>query len=190
MVFRKVECVEVVPLGLRLRAFSNLVAERNEDVDHLVDDGRHRVHGALWSDVDGEGHVDALIGEGLLELSCCEHFLTSRDGLVDLTASLADTLADLLASSWRQRADLAVRERQRRAIAVVCEASLLQLLRRACTLDRYQRVGDVAVDDLWAECCDLLRVEVVIGPAHGTSPDLCAARRRSRTGRPRQRSKG
>ena len=75
------------------------------------------------------GKVTSTVSSTSIRSSCCDLELGLPGGqrLVDRSPGLAHALAGLLAGLRRQRADLAVGERQRRAVAGVVDAHLLEL---------------------------------------------------------------
>ena len=77
----------------------------------------------------GQGDVDGLLDEHPLLGLDLELGLALRERLVDRAAGLADPLAGVLARLRRQRADLAVGERERRAVAGVLGADPLEARR-------------------------------------------------------------
>ena len=72
--------------------------------------------------VGRQGDVDGLLDQHPLLVLGLEHGLPLGERLVDRAAGLADPLAGLLAGLRRQRADLAVGQGQRRAVARVRRA--------------------------------------------------------------------
>ena len=81
---------------------------------------------AATATVGGQRDVDGLLDQHPLLVLGLEHGLTGGDGLVDRTTGLTDALTGLLAGLRGQRADLAVGQRQRRAVAGVVDAHLLE----------------------------------------------------------------
>ena len=122
----EVEGVEVQPLGLDDRALGDLPAHRDEDVVDQLGTGGQRVAGPAGRAVDGQRDVDGLLDQHPLLVLGLEHLGAGGQGLGDRPAGLADALAGLLACLRRQRADLAVGQGQRRAVACVVEPDLLE----------------------------------------------------------------
>ena len=89
--------------------------------------------------------------------------------LADRAAGLADALAGLLARLRRQGADLAVGQRQRRPVAGVVEAGLLERRRgRAAAAIAASASSRIAVDLLRLERGDLDRVVLGVRARHGS----------------------
>ena len=122
----EVEGVEVQPLGLDDRALGDLPAHRHEDVGDPLGQRRDRVPGAARAAVPGQRDVDGLLDQHPLLVLGLEHGLPRGERLADRAAGLADALAGVLAGLRRQRADLAVGQRERRAVAGVVGADLLE----------------------------------------------------------------
>src|SRR5690625_6761969 len=59
----RIECSEVVPLGLGLRTAHASEAEPAEHLADLVDHDRHRMSGAAPSGTPGEGQIEPLLGD-------------------------------------------------------------------------------------------------------------------------------
>ena len=76
--------------------------------------------------VDRQRDVDGLLDQHPLLVLGLEHLGPGGERLVDRAAGLADPLAGLLAGLRRQRADLAVGQRERRPVAGVVEPDLLE----------------------------------------------------------------
>ena len=117
-----VEGVEVEPLGLDLGSLGDLPAHRDEDVADALLQRRERVAGTGRTSVPRQRDVDGLVDEhpgvaGRLELG-----LAGRQGLGHGAARGADPPAGLGPGRRGQRADLAVGQGQRRAVAGVLEA--------------------------------------------------------------------
>jgi hypothetical protein len=91
-----------------------------------------------------------------------------RQGLVDGTAGLADAGARLLACLRGQRTDLAVRQGERRSVAGVIEADLLQLVEVARRCDGAQGVLAHPFDLGSLQRGDLDGVVVSVGAGHGS----------------------
>ena len=72
--------------------------------------------------VPGQRDVDGLLDQHPLLVLGLELGLPGGERLVDGAAGLADALAGVLAGLRRQRADLAVGQRQRRPVAGVLDA--------------------------------------------------------------------
>ena len=149
------------------RALGDLPAHRDEDVGDQLRAGRDRVPGAERGPVGGQRDVDGLLDQhprlGLgLELG-----LAGGERLRDGAAGLADPLARLLAPVGRQRADLAVRQRQGRSVAGVLDPDLLQLLEVGGGRDRGERGVARGVNLLGLHGVDLHGVVVGVRSGHG-----------------------
>ncbi len=79
----------------------------------------------------GQRDVDGLLDQHPLLVLGLEHLLAGGERLVDLAAGLADALAGVLAGLRRQRADLAVGERERRTVAGVLDRTRFSASRSA-----------------------------------------------------------
>ena len=165
----EVERVEVEPLGLDDRTLGDLPAHRDEDVGDQLGAGGDRVPGAGGHPVGRQRDVDGLLDQHPLLVLGLEHRLPLAERLVDRAAGLADPLAGLLAGLRRQRADLAVGQRQRGAVAGVVDPHLLELGEVGGGRDRSQ--GGVAggLDLLGLQRGDLHGVVVGVGSGHGGS---------------------
>ena len=114
--------------------------------------------------------VDGLLDQHPLLVLGLEHRLAGGERLVDRAPRLADPLAGLLARLRRQRADLAVGQRQRRPVAGVLEPDLLELVEVGRGGDGGQRVVAHAASTSSAlERGDLDGVVVGVGSGHGSS---------------------
>ena len=123
-----VERVEVEPLGLDLGTLGDLVAHRDEDVGEQLLDGRQRVPGADGAaagrqrDVDGLGDQDP----GVALVLQCDWRAASAASTCSRASS--DALAGVGLGGRRQRADLAVGQGERRAVARHVEPDRLELV--------------------------------------------------------------
>ena len=120
--------------------------------------------------------VDGLLDQHPLLVLGLEHGLPGGERLVDGAAGLADALAGLLARLRRQGADLAVGEGQRRAVAGVVEAHLLEGVEVGGVRDRGERRVAHRLDLVGLERGHLDGVVVGVGAGHGSLPgDAVAA---------------
>ena len=166
MVGTQVEGVEVEPFSLDDRTFGDLPAHRDEDVGDQLGAGGDGVPSAGGGAVGRQRDVDGLLDQHPLLGLGLEDRLAGGQGLADRAAGLADPLAGLLAALRRQRADLAVGQGERRAVAGVLDPDLLQGVEVGRLGDR--REGGVAggVDLLGLHGGDLHGVVVGIGSGH------------------------
>jgi hypothetical protein len=159
----QVEGVEVEPLGLEDGALGDLPAHRDEHVRDQLGAGGDRVPGASGAAVGGQCDVDGLLDQHPLLVLGLEDDRARGERLVDGAPGLSDALAGLLARLRRQGADLSVGQGERRAVAGVLEANLLELVEVGGRPDR--RDGGVAhrLDLGGAQRRDLDRVVVGVG---------------------------
>ena len=162
----EVERVEVEPLGLDDRALGDLPAHRDEDVGDQLGAGGDRVPGADGDPVGRQRDVDGLLDQHPLLVLGLEHGLAGGERLVDGTAGLADPLAGLLARLRRQRADLAVGERERRPVAGVVDPHLLERGEVGRGRDRGERGVARGLDLLGLQRGDLHGVVVGVRSGH------------------------
>ena len=111
--------------------------------------------------------VDGLLDQHPLLVLGLEHLLPRGERLVDRAAGLADPLPGLLAGLRRQRADLAVGQRERRPVAGVLEPDLLELGEVAGRGDRRERGVAHRLDLLGLERRDLDGVVIGVRSGHG-----------------------
>ena len=123
----EVERVEVQPLGLDLGALGDLPAHRDEHVADQLLEGGQRVPGALRGAVPRQRDVDGLLDQHPRLVLGLELGLPGRRAPASTAPrACADAHAGVLAGLRRQRADLPVRQRQRRAVAGVLGADPLE----------------------------------------------------------------
>ena len=127
------------------------------------------MQGSTRTTRDWERHVDALSHERGGQLGGGEFLLTGGHGLVDGPAGLADALAGLLAGLRRQRADLAVGQGQRRGVAGMVEACLLQLGSRPGGRDGSQRRVHIRIMAAASSAATCFGSKLSLGPDIGTS---------------------
>ncbi len=164
----EVEGVEVQPLGLDERPLGDLPAHRDEDVGDPLGQHRDRVPGALGA-CGPTGRVTSTVSSTSIRASASTSSSAWRCGerLVDRAARLADALAGVLAGLRRQRADLAVGQRERRAVAGVLGADLLEGRRgRSPRRSRPAPPRASRVDVLLVERGHLDRVVLGVGARH------------------------
>ena len=115
------------------------------------------------------GSVTSTVSSASIRSSCSASSSACRAGerLLDGAAGLADALAGLLARLRRQRADLAVGQRQRRPVAGVVDPDLLERLEVGGGRDRGQRGVARGLDLLGLQGSHLHGVEVGVGSGHG-----------------------
>ena len=162
----EVEGVEVEPLGLDLGSLGDLPAHRHEDVGDVLGDGGQRVPGTDRFDVPRQRDVDPLGREQVFLLGGLDLGGSGREGGVDGAAGLADALAGLLAGLRRQRADLPVRQGQRRPVAGVVEPGLLERVDRVGGRDRSERLVAHPLHLVGTQRRDLDGVVVGVGRGH------------------------
>ena len=110
--------------------------------------------------------VDGLLDEDPRLVLLLQDDLPGGERLADRAARLADALAGLLAGLRRQRSDLPVGERQRRAVTGVVVAGLLELVQVPGPLDRGERLVAHPLDLLGLERGHLDRVVLGVGAGH------------------------
>ena len=114
----EVERVEVEPLGLDLGPLGDLPAQADEDVgDPLAAAAAAGGARPAGGAATGSGDVDRLLDQHPGVALGLELGLARGEGLGDPAAGLADPLARLGLGGRRQRADLAVGEGERAAVA-------------------------------------------------------------------------
>jgi hypothetical protein len=170
VVGRDVERVEVVPLGLDLGPLGDLVPHRDEHVRQLVGDHRDRVPGAGRGPVGRQGDVDPLGDQDLLVALALELRLALLDRGGDAADGGADPAARVGPGLRRQRADLGPGQGQRRLVARVREARLLELVQVLGRVDGGQRLDDRVLDLIRCQRGHLNRVVVLIWCGHHSLP--------------------
>ena len=178
----EVERVEVEPLGLDERTFRHLPAHRDEDVGDPLGEHRDRVPGSGDLAVPGKGDVHGLLDEHPLLGLDLELGLTLPQCLVDRAPGLADPLAGVLARLGRERADLPVGQRQRRAVAGVLGPHPLELLEIRRAGDRGEGLLTHLAHVLLVERGHLDRVVLGVGAGHRCLSRVWRTRRIGRTG--------
>jgi hypothetical protein len=141
VVGREVQGVEVVPLGLDLGAFGDLVAHVHEHVGQPLADRRHRVPGAGQGPVPGQRDVDRLGDQDPLVPVGFQFGLPLSERGLDGAARAADPLARLGPRGRGQGPDLRVGQRQRGPVAEVREPGLLEFIEVTRGSDGGQRLG-------------------------------------------------
>ena len=115
--------------------------------------------------VGGQRDVDGFLDEHPGVALGLELGLPRGERAADLAARRADALAGGGAGGRRQRLDLAIGERDRRAVTDVREPGGLQLVQVTGGRERGERVGDVAVQLVGGQGGHLDRVEILGGHA-------------------------
>ena len=163
----EVEGVEVEPLRLDLGAVGDLVAHRDEQLRDALLDGRQRMAGTGRTAVPRQRDVDRLLDEDPLVALVLQDGLASGQCLGDGSPRGADPLAGLGLRGWRQGADLAVGQRQRRPVPGMVEPGPLELVEVTGSRDRCEGSVAGAVDLFGVQRCHLHGVEGLVGCGHG-----------------------
>ena len=164
-----VQGIEVEPLGLDLGPVDDVVAHRDEDVRDALHDRRQRVAGTHRVAVVRHRDVDGLLDEdALVPLRSSTTWRSSSARLTCCRACPTRLPASALAAGG-SAADLAVGQRQRRAVTRVREPDLLQRIEVAGSGDRGQRRCGGGGDGLLGEGLDLDRVELAVWRGHPAS---------------------
>ena len=135
----EVQRVEVQPLGFDLGAFGDLPAVADEVVGDALLDELQRMAGTASAARRGQGDVDRLGDEHLGVALLFERGQACVVSLLHLSAGLADELSGSCLLGLVERADLPVRQRQRRFVAHVGQAGGLELIEVRGGIERRQR---------------------------------------------------
>ena len=172
----EVEGVEVEPFGLDLGTLGDLPAHRDEDVGDVL---RQRRDGVAGADAAATSHGSvtstASVTSARSSSAASTSAVLAASAWLIAPAGLADSLAGLLACLRRQCADLAVGQRQRRAVTDVIDAHLLERIERLGGGDRGQGLVAHALDLIGVQRSDLHGVVRGIGRGH-SRPDFRMAR--------------
>ena len=126
--------------------------------------------GAGQGPVGGQRHVDPLGDQDLLVALALELLLALLDRAGDAGDGGADPAAGVGPGLRRQRADLGPRQGQRRLVARVREARLLELVEILRRVDGGERLGDRALNLIRCQRGHLNRVVVLIWCGHLSLP--------------------
>ena len=99
MARRHVECLEVVPIGLDLRAFGNLESEADEDVLESLPGLGNQMGMTTTRRTLVLGEIESLGGQTGRSLGCCERRTTFGDGAGegdDEAASAGEPLSKMI----------------------------------------------------------------------------------------------
>ncbi len=124
----EVQCVEVEPLGLDLGAFGHTPAHRDEHVDDAVGQCRHRVPRTRGAPIPRQRDVDCFFDQEPGVALQQQLRLTFGQRRRHCGTGLAHPASGICFGLRWQGPDLAVRERERRAVTCMGDAKLAQLL--------------------------------------------------------------
>jgi len=127
MHLRHVQRVEVQPFRFEFGPLDDLPTHRDEDIRHVVQQRGHRMQCADRMQVDRQRHVDPLGQQRRLEFGRIHLSLPGGQRLIHPPTGLTDQLAGVLSLARLECPDGAVRQRQRRLLARMVDAHLLEL---------------------------------------------------------------